>query len=109
MTVSATHEASAIATTASAAVPPSARISTPTSAVAGCPAATPGLMRPSYKLLQAEPRPVASARRASCNLLQGACACASQSQAMGPGGAPEAGSRRNVMSRSGQSTAKTFA
>src|SRR6476619_3325094 len=43
MTVSATHDASAIATTASAAVPPSARISTPTSAVAGCPAATPGL------------------------------------------------------------------
>ena len=34
MTVSATHEASAIATTASTAVPPSARISDPTSAVA---------------------------------------------------------------------------
>jgi hypothetical protein len=45
MTVSATHEASAIATTASAAVPPSARISMPTSAVAGCPAATPARMR----------------------------------------------------------------
>src|SRR5262245_56339959 len=33
-----------MATTASAAVPPSARISAPTSAVAGWPAATPGLM-----------------------------------------------------------------
>ncbi len=42
MTVSATHEASAIATTASAALPPSARISAPASAVAGCPAATAG-------------------------------------------------------------------
>jgi hypothetical protein len=41
MTVSATHEASPIATTASAAVPPSARIPIPTSAVAGWPAATP--------------------------------------------------------------------
>ena len=100
MTVSATHEASAIATTASAAVPPSARISTPTSAVAGCPAATPGLMRPSYKLLQAK-------RESREELI--ASARLGQSQAMGPGGAPEAGSRRNVMSRSGQSTAKTFA
>ena len=44
MTVSATHDASAIATTASAAVPPSARISAPTAAVAGWPAATPGLI-----------------------------------------------------------------
>ena len=35
ITVSATHDASPIATTASAAVPPSARISAPTSAVAG--------------------------------------------------------------------------
>ena len=65
MTVSATHDASAIATTASAAVPPSARTSAPTSAVAGCPAATPGLMSPSYKLSQAEPRTVASARRSA--------------------------------------------
>src|ERR671923_2992565 len=44
MTVSATHDASAMATTASAAVPPSARISRPTSAVAGCPAAIPARM-----------------------------------------------------------------
>src|SRR5207342_222051 len=43
MTVSPTHDASAIATTASAAVPPSERISAPTSVVAGWPAAIPGL------------------------------------------------------------------
>jgi hypothetical protein len=48
--LSATHDASAIATTASAAVPASARISAPTPAVAGWPAATPGLIAPSYKL-----------------------------------------------------------
>src|SRR5688500_7024777 len=41
MTVSPTQEARAIATTASAAVPPSTRTPRPTSAVAGCPAATP--------------------------------------------------------------------
>jgi acetamidase/formamidase len=40
MTVSATHEASEAATPASAAVPPSRRISTPASTVAGWPAAT---------------------------------------------------------------------
>src|SRR5213083_370804 len=39
MAVSATHEAREAATAASAADPPSARISAPTSAVAGCPAA----------------------------------------------------------------------
>ena len=42
MIVSATHDASPAATAASAAVPPSARISAPASAVAGCPAATAG-------------------------------------------------------------------
>jgi lipooligosaccharide transport system ATP-binding protein len=41
MTVSATHDASAAATAASAALPPSARISIPAAVVAGCPAATP--------------------------------------------------------------------
>src|SRR5437764_12570160 len=41
MTVSATHEASDAATAASAALPPARRISTPASAVCGCPAATP--------------------------------------------------------------------
>src|SRR5919199_611692 len=41
MTVSATQDASDAATAASAAVPPSSRISTPASTVAGCPAATP--------------------------------------------------------------------
>ena len=40
MTVSATHEAREAATAASAAEPPSSRISSPTSTVAGCPAAT---------------------------------------------------------------------
>ena len=42
MTVSATHEASDAATAASAAVPPSSRISIPASTVAGWPAASPG-------------------------------------------------------------------
>src|SRR5437588_4417325 len=41
MTVSATHDASAAATAASAALPPARRISAPASAVCGCPAATP--------------------------------------------------------------------
>src|SRR5437762_761705 len=41
MTVSATHDASDAATAASAALPPARRISTPASAVCGCPAATP--------------------------------------------------------------------
>ena len=45
MTVSATQEASEAATAASAAVPPSARISSPASAVAGWPAAIPGETR----------------------------------------------------------------
>ena len=40
MTVSATHEARQAATTTSAALPPSSRISAPASAVAGWPAAT---------------------------------------------------------------------
>ncbi len=43
MTVSATQEARQAATAASAAVPPSSRISRPASAVAGCPAAIPAL------------------------------------------------------------------
>ena len=42
MTVSAMHEASDAATAASAAVPPSSRISIPASTVAGWPAASPG-------------------------------------------------------------------
>src|SRR5665213_4134062 len=42
MIVSATHDARHAATAASAAVPPSARISAPASAVAGWPAATAG-------------------------------------------------------------------
>ena len=42
MTVSATHDASEAATAASAAVPPSSRISIPASTVAGWPAASPG-------------------------------------------------------------------
>src|SRR4051794_24531023 len=42
MSVSATHDARQAATAASAAEPPAARISAPASAVAGCPAATPG-------------------------------------------------------------------
>src|SRR6478736_9483883 len=46
ITVSATHEASDAATAASAALPPSARISAPAAAVAGCPAAQAGLIRP---------------------------------------------------------------
>ena len=46
ITVSATHDASAIATTASAAVPPSARISAPTAAVAGCPPRLPPSSEP---------------------------------------------------------------
>src|SRR5687767_12965611 len=40
MTVSATHDARQAATAASAAVPPSSRISIPAATVAGCPAAT---------------------------------------------------------------------
>ena len=40
ITVSATQEARQAATTASAALPPASRISAPTSAVTGCPAAT---------------------------------------------------------------------
>src|SRR6266850_1051924 len=40
MMVSATHDARQAATAASAALPPSARISAPAAAVAGCPAAT---------------------------------------------------------------------
>src|SRR5437764_14898176 len=40
MTVSATHDARHAATAASAALPPSARISIPAAVVAGCPAAT---------------------------------------------------------------------
>ena len=44
ITVSATAEASAIATIASPAVPPSAKISAPASAVVACPAATPTRM-----------------------------------------------------------------
>src|SRR3990172_1890254 len=58
ITVSATQDASAIATTESAAVPPSARISAPTSAVAGWPAATPARILRSV----AEPRPGRGAR-----------------------------------------------
>ena len=64
MTVSATHDASAIATTASTAVPPSARISEPTSAVAGCPAATPGFTGPRY--VAVEPKRGRVSRSRSC-------------------------------------------
>src|SRR5947207_3321553 len=58
MTVSATHEASDAATAASAAVPPSRRISTPARAVAGWPAATAGgrsATRRSYRRRRAGP------------------------------------------------------
>ena len=55
MTLSATQDAKPMATTASAAVPPSARISIPTSAVAGCPAATPArIVRASCRILSAD-------------------------------------------------------
>src|SRR5919204_2898259 len=46
ITVSATHDASDAATIASAALPPSARISRPAAAVAGCPAATAASIAP---------------------------------------------------------------
>src|SRR6266480_4227015 len=49
MTVSATHDARQAATAASAAVPPSARISIPAAAVAGCPAATPACIALFYR------------------------------------------------------------
>src|SRR5512133_439960 len=49
ITVSATQEASDAATAASAAVPPSARISTPAAVVAGCPAATPACIALFYR------------------------------------------------------------
>src|SRR5438874_13583764 len=49
MTVSATHEARQAATAASAAVPPSSRISIPVAAVAGCPAATPACIALFYR------------------------------------------------------------
>src|SRR5919199_3407714 len=51
ITVSATHEARQAATAASAALPPAARISTPASAVAGCPAATAAFTRVFYRAL----------------------------------------------------------
>src|SRR5688572_1492403 len=44
ITVSATHDARQAATAASAAEPPSSRISIPASTVAGCPAATPAFI-----------------------------------------------------------------
>src|SRR5256714_8004102 len=49
MTVSATHDASEAATAASAAVPPSVKISTPAAVVAGCPAAIPACIALFYR------------------------------------------------------------
>src|SRR5918912_4608647 len=64
MTVSATQEASDAATAASAALPPSCRISIPASTVCGCPAATPAGRAegaiPVATLLPTEPRPSVS-------------------------------------------------
>ena len=60
MTVSATHEARQAATAASAALPPSARISTPAAAVAGWPAATPQGNHGLLPYPATEPRPAAS-------------------------------------------------
>src|SRR5215475_7577689 len=55
MTVSATQDARQAVTAASAAVPPSRRISIPAAAVAGCPAAIPLIMRDCYPIRRPSP------------------------------------------------------
>src|SRR6476661_7460199 len=71
MTVSATQAASPAATAASAALPPSVRISTPAAAVAGWPAATPALtIRPPARRCGHAPRALLPRARApySCGV-----------------------------------------